>query len=142
MINVMIAVATAALMATATAEDVQVLKVAGFEEAAMSLGKGEEFPGARTWLVRTNDVTRFCFDFTKGGNYVTMRLGQLQEGARSVSCQCRFDCPSKANFWIRAFDAKGDTYFATMPKPLLPSNGWQTVRGKGSDLSGGVKMVG
>lgn len=90
-------------------ELVHTLKIAGFEETAMGVGLGGEFPGARACLVRTNETTRFCFDFTKGGNYVTMGLGQLQEGARSVSCQCRLDCPSKANFWVRASDAKGDT---------------------------------
>ena len=123
----MVAGTLCAFAAFGDAELVQELKIAGFEEANMSLGKGEEFPGAQAWLVRTNETTRFCFDFTKGGNYVTMRLGQLQEGARSVSCQCQLMCPSKANFWIRAHDAKGDTYIASLPKPLQPSNGWQTV---------------
>lgn len=126
-IGLMVAGMLCAFAAFGDAERVQALKIAGFDEAAMGVGLGGEFPGARACLVRTNETTRFCFDFTKGGNYVTMGLGQLQEGARSVSCQCRLDCPSKANFWVRASDAKGDIYIASLPKPLIPSNGWLSV---------------
>lgn len=115
-----------AFAAFGDAERIQALKIAGFDEAKMGIGLGGEFPGARAGLVRTNETTRFSFDFTKGGNYVTMNLGQLQDGARSVSCQCRLDCPSKANFWIRASDAKGDVYL--IAKPTLASmGGWQAV---------------
>ncbi|MCQ2395520.1 MAG: DUF4886 domain-containing protein, partial [Kiritimatiellae bacterium] len=113
-------------MRDAASEGVQRLGFNGFDEAKMGIGLGGEFPGAIAGLLRTNDVVRFNFDFTKGGNYVTMRLGQIYEGARSVSCQCRLMCSEKANFWIRASDAKGDVYL--IAKPTLASmGGWQAV---------------
>ena len=124
---VLFGVVTGSLGAALGADsDVQRLKFSGFEAGTMSLGFGGEFPGANAYMLRTNDVTRFGFNFTKGGHYVTIRLGKFCEGARAVETRCRLSCEANVKWWIRATDAKGDTYLQTRGV-LKPSAEWQTV---------------
>ena len=92
--------------------DVRELKVAAFERRAVSVGLGGEFPGAKGKMSYTNDVARLDFDFTNGGNYVTMSVGQIAEGGKRLYCSFRCGCDADVVVVVRARDAKGDTYVA------------------------------
>lgn len=109
------------------ARDVRELKVAAFERRGVSVGLGGEFPGARGWMSYTNDIARLDFDFTKGGNYVTMRAGRVADGAKKFSglFRCKCDGAEKINLRLRGLDAKGDFY--VIGTSLSPDGEWREV---------------
>ena len=104
--------------------DVRELKVAAFECRAVSVGLGGEFPGAKGKMSYTNDVARLDFDFTNGGNYVTMSVGQIAEGGKRLYCSFRCGCDADVVVVVRARDAKGDTYVAGRTA-LKPGEEWR-----------------
>ena len=106
--------------------DVRELKVAAFERRAVSVGLGGEFPGAKGKMSYTNDVARLDFDFTNGGNYVTMSVGQIAEGGKRLYCSFRCGCDADVVVVVRARDAKGDTYVAGRTA-LKPGEEWREV---------------
>ena len=108
------------------AAEIHGLKVAQFENRGVSVGLGGEFPGAKGRMSYTNDIARLDFDFTNGGNYVTMGVGRIAEGGKRLYGSFRCGCDADVAVAVRARDAKGDTYVAG--RAALKSGGeWREV---------------
>ena len=108
------------------AVEIHELKVASFENKNIAVGLGREFPGAKGLMSYTNDVARLDFDFTNGGNYVTMSVGKIAEGGKRLTGSFRCGCEADVKIFIRARDAKGDTYVAGRTA-LNPDGEWREI---------------
>ena len=98
------------LASSGAAESVR--RIGPFASAKARLTRGEEYPGASGVVIWTNGGARISYDFSRGGVYVALDLGQLAEGAKAVTG--RFSNPSESvlGLTLRARDSKGDFYLA------------------------------
>ncbi len=89
------------------------------------VGLGGEFPGAKGTMSYSNGIARLDFDFTKGGNYVTMSIGKIAEGGKRLTGSFRCECESDVSFFLHVADAKGDFY--RIGSALRAADGWRDV---------------
>ena len=106
--------------------EIHELKIASFENKSIPVGLGGEFPGAKGLMSYTNDVARLDFDFTNGGHYVTMGVGRIAAGGKLLHGSFRCGCEADVKVYLRARDAKGDTYVAGRTA-LNPGGEWREV---------------
>lgn len=90
--------------------EVRELRVKSYESQRIGVGLEKEFPGARGHVDYTNGVARMCFDFSKGGHYVTLSLGTFQPGVQKFVGVFSNDSKSRLYIGLRVSDEKGDVY--------------------------------